>query len=216
MSWSADRVRGGVARARRVTGITGITGIVAVAALLTGCGGDAPGSVAAPTAAPSSTAGAAGAEGAEDPEGLASPAGPDGAGDPTARCDTVTSARLTDATGVAQEVLTDGEGSVLQCRTAFDERGMTIEWDVVPATMSFAEIGEYADLPGLERTRTTIGPARAWLLQGSVVGTRSVRLVLVVDGLKLEVDANDAADSSSTVTPAQLRAGARAVAESYL
>ena len=209
MSWSADRVRGGVARARRVTGITGTTGIVAVAALLTGCGSDAPGSVAAPTGAPSSTAGA------EDPEGLASPAGPDGAGDPTARCDTVTSARLTDATGVAQEVLTDGEGSVLQCRTAFDERGMTIEWDVVPATMSFAEIGEYADLPGLERTRTTIGPARAWLLQGSVVGTGSVRLVLVVDGLKLEVDANDAADSSSTVTPAQLRAGARAVAESY-
>ena len=68
MSWSADRVRGGVARARRVTGITGTTGIVAVAALLTGCGSDAPGSVAAPTAAPSSTAGAAGAE---DPEGLA-------------------------------------------------------------------------------------------------------------------------------------------------
>ncbi|CAN5470304.1 hypothetical protein BH09ACT12_BH09ACT12_17440 [soil metagenome] len=132
-------------------------------------------------------------------------------------CDDVTDAELTDATGVSQRVL----GPVFDrplpsCRTAFDQEGMTIEWSFAADSSTFAVIGQEAQLPGLDRHRITIGDEPAWLLEGRVVDTDTALVVLLLDGVKLTVDANTAGDRDAPVTGAQLRAGAEAVASSYV
>ncbi len=175
-------------------------------ALLAGCGDDEPASPD-PTS-PSSSSGT--------PAGPTAPeTGPAEAGD--GPCSQVTDAALTEATGTAQEVLSPvSEGAFVECRTAFDARGMTVQWDIVEATSPFSDIGEQEQLPGLGLREVRIGGQPAWLLQGTVVDTESVRIVMLLDDRKLSVDANDAADPSATVARPQLRAAAEAVAEAYV
>ena len=181
----------------------GLASLFVLSLALVGCNGDDPGT-ASPTA-PSSSAGT------QTTTTSPPPTEPTGG-----QCALVTDEELTVATGTGQRVLEPvSEGAFTECRTAFDDRGMTVQWDLVADTGSFADTGEEAQLPGLDRREVQIGDQRAWLLQGRIGDTDSVQLVLLLDEVKLSIDANDAGDGSASVTQAQLRAAAEAVAAIY-
>ena len=173
----------------------GLVSLVLLCAMAAGCSDDGSDETApVPSASPTST---------DTPSG----SGP---------CEQVTDEALTEATGVDQAILGPvSEGAFTECRTGFDERGMTIQWDLTEDTSSFADVGEEAEIRGLTRREISVGDTPAWLVQGTVADTDTVRIVLLVDGLKLSVDANDAASSTATVTTQQLLRGAEAVASAY-
>lgn len=185
----------------------GLASVLLLSSALVGCNGDDPGT-ASPTA-PTTSAGTQTTTTSPEPTEPTDPAG--------GQCALVTDEDLTTATGTEQRVLEPvSQGAFTECRTAFDERGMTVQWDLVEASSSFAEVGEEAQLPGLDRREVQVGDQRAWLLEGRIVDTDSVQVVLLLDGVKLSVDANDAGDSTASVTEAQLRAAAEAVAAAYV
>ena len=179
---------------------------------LAACSGDDPDDPADPSPPPgSSTEPSAGPS--TGPTAEVTEAAPDG----TFSCDQVTDEALSEATGADQRVLSPVlDGPLPSCRTAFDDRGMTIQWDFNDDSSSFAEVGEESELPGLEREEIEIGAERAWLLQGQVVGTDTARVVLLVDRVKLTVDANTAGDDAAAVTADELRTAAEAVASVYV
>ncbi len=94
---------------------------------------------------------------------------------------------------------------------------MIIEWGFTSEVDPFPVAGRKADYPGLTRTRVTLGKGTpAWLLVGRVANTNTTRVVTVVDGRRLVVNANDRGGVISEVPIADLETAARAVAADYV
>ncbi|WP_101523419.1 hypothetical protein [Nocardioides houyundeii] len=103
-------------------------------------------------------------------------------------CLGVSTDQLAEWSGLPQELTESSDTDATRCVNLQDEAGMQVEWEYPTYDSTFTELGERADLPGLERSRIELGGGTpGWLLSGTAVQYPQASVVALIDGRPFEV-----------------------------